>query len=280
MATPTGWYSGYGHFAVYGSNDNSSWVFIESFTEPTQDHQADGELGFDLVFSSAPAYRYFKIVADNSDIRTDTNAGGSVLVYLGGISYGGAAPDVAPLTEVDSLSSTITSSVFVGSPFKESSSFSSHSLYGMAIDNTEFIESGTLTSSVYAAYIAKGEPFVESDFLSSSVRIRIHSVIAVTNKLLVGAICAIVNALDMAFNLVSWNSIDSELNSSIAFTNVLSEAQVHSIMAFVNRLETVDKITSTIAITNAVGESDLKARHSFWGQGPVVHREGSHGGYE
>jgi len=90
MGTPTAWTSGYCELSVYGSDDNSSWTLIDTFSEPTQDHQGSYELGFDLVFTATETYRYFKVVCTNSGgVQTQT-AGGGVRFHIGEIQYTGA----------------------------------------------------------------------------------------------------------------------------------------------------------------------------------------------
>lgn len=85
--TPTGWASSGDAFSVYGSNDNSSWTLIQSFSAPTQQHQGSGELQFDLEFSSGQTYRYFKVRATDSNGCYVTYSGGSAHCFIGEIEY-------------------------------------------------------------------------------------------------------------------------------------------------------------------------------------------------
>jgi len=89
--TPTGWASSGDAFSVYGSDDNSSWTLIQSFSAPTQQHQGSGELQFDLEFSATQVYRYFKVRATDSNGCYVTHSGGSAHCYIGEIEYIGAS---------------------------------------------------------------------------------------------------------------------------------------------------------------------------------------------
>jgi len=77
-ATPQGWGStSTDDFYVFGGNAVDSWTAIESFSAPTQDHQAQSELGFTLTFASTTSsYQYFKVVATGAGgVQVDNGAG-------------------------------------------------------------------------------------------------------------------------------------------------------------------------------------------------------------
>lgn len=75
--TPTSWYSSsHDSLAVYKSSDGSSWTQVQQFDGPSITHSGNQELGFDLVFSTAQAARYFKVVYIDSTTLA-VNPGGA-----------------------------------------------------------------------------------------------------------------------------------------------------------------------------------------------------------
>jgi hypothetical protein len=76
----TDWYAGPGGrtVALYTSNDNSTWTFIENFDGPPLFDIADGVFNFEITFSSPQTARYFKIWSGNTGFFT--NVGFSVPV--------------------------------------------------------------------------------------------------------------------------------------------------------------------------------------------------------
>lgn len=67
----SGWYTGEANastFDVYGSSDNSSWTFIETFDQPTILINNSDEIQFEMVLNSEQSYRYFKIWHDDSSM--------------------------------------------------------------------------------------------------------------------------------------------------------------------------------------------------------------------
>ncbi|RLC34254.1 hypothetical protein DRH14_03385 [Candidatus Shapirobacteria bacterium] len=124
-------------------------------------------------------------------------------------------------------------------------------------------------------------PFVEIEQLSLDWKISLRKLWALVGGIGTGRKFLVSQNLEIQKRIVMRNSLIAAVNRSWAMKNTLSDASIHAAWAITNELTETDTVSRSWAMKNTIGDyTPSGGPGDFWGQGPVVHRPGSRGGYE
>jgi len=126
-------------------------------------------------------------------------------------------------------------------------------------------------------------PFVEVDRLSLAWRTitPFTAAWAIKSSLEAGKYFILPGGFEAEKHFALINTICGEITPAWAIKNTLGEAAVTAAWAIKNEIVDTDSVTAVWAMKNTIGNySTPGGPGDFWGQGPVVHRPGSRGGYE
>ena len=123
--------------------------------------------------------------------------------------------------------------------------------------------------------------FKESLGLVITPKIITNIIFTIKNSLNVGSNFIIVNPISLTKDFIFKNSLNKSLQEiNWIIKNRITDMSINPTWSIKNKIDDKDSIECTWIIKNIIGENDLQGTYSFYGNGPVIHKEGSHGGFE
>jgi len=171
--------------------------------------------------------------------------------------------NLTPFVEVDQLDLTpVPDRVILLDPFVEIDQFSLVQISTKVINLPPFVE-------------------IEKHSLAWRTITPFTAAWAIKSSLEAGKYFILLGGHEVGKHFALINTICGEISPAWAIKNILGEAAVTAAWAIKNEIVDTDSVTAVWVMKNTIGNYSVPGGPGdFWGQGPVVHRAGSMGGYE